>query len=153
MEANRPFNESGRRRRALRESIIERLRQTPRIDDLTLVGLRAVMCFRVLALCSTAGREPVAELSGRLGSVGEAVGFLALADEAGKCWPENFTVMRPCCRLLSPDEASMAMMIQTARNADRPGFERIANGYLTDGAKEILFAALINYAAAGGHDT
>lgn len=138
---------------AARTQILERLAATPVMNELSLLALRSTLAFRILALCSRAGREPVAELASRFRSVTVAKSFLEWADCVGRCWPERVSVHAPCCRGLSPDEATLAALIDAAGAGDRAAFGREIDGFVRPDRHEPLYAAAVDLAAAlGGND-
>jgi hypothetical protein len=136
-----------------RTQVIERLAAPPLLGELSLLALRSVLAFRILALCSKAGREPVAELASRFRSVTVAKSFLEWTDCVGRCWPERLSVHPPCCRGLSPDEKTLALLIDAAASGDREAFSRAIDGFVRPDRHEPLYVAAVDLAAAlGGND-
>lgn len=133
-----------------RRKTIERLAAPPMIGNLSITAIRAIMAFRILAFCGNAGREPVGELAQRLGSITAAKAFLGFADTVGRYWPEKVHVSRPCCRLLSPDEATLAALVQSAANCDRAASDRVLEGFVRADRHAALFEAAL--AAVGEAD-
>jgi hypothetical protein len=115
---------------ARREAILEQLRCPPPVQDLSYAGLRTVSAIRLLAICGKAGRDPLLELTQRFGRITTAKAFIAFADQVGSFWPGDVQVMRPCARLLSPDEATLAQMADAALAGDREGFRRVLSGFV-----------------------
>jgi hypothetical protein len=111
------------------------------------LAARAVVALRVLALCGPADRDPLLELSRRFSSIPAARAFLALADALGAAWPVSVMVMRPCCPELSPDEATLAAMIDAAASADRAALARALAGLVRADRHERLFDAAVEFAA------
>lgn len=132
---------SAKNRELARNAIVARLASPPLLDDLSWPGLRSVVAFRILAICSRAGRDPLTELGRRFRSVTAARAFLELADLIGRYWPENVSVCRPCSRVLSPDEATFSDMVDAARNGDRMAFGQALEGFVRANRHEELFAA------------
>lgn len=132
---------------AFQARTVARLAALPTIDCLSWSGLRVVVALRALARCSEAGREPMAELAGRLGSVSRARAFMAFADTLGHCWPEPMEVQRPCCRVVGPDEATLAAMVEAARLADRDAFGQAVEGFIRPDRHEPLFGLTLEIAA------
>lgn len=133
-----------------REAAIARLAAPPAIGSLSMAGVRAVMAFRILAVCGSASREPLAELSCRLGSLTAAKAFMLLAERVSRAWPEPVLLARPCCALLTPDEATLAAMINAAAAGDRAGFEHVLAGFVRQERHSSLFDAAV--AAIGEAD-
>lgn len=120
---------------------IERLCRLPGIEDLSYLGYRTVSAIRLMAICGKAERDPLVELTRRFGSVTAAKAFLDFADLAGACWPERLAVMRPCCRIISHDEATLAAMADCAGRGDRTGFEAVLTGFVRPDRHERLFSS------------
>lgn len=130
--------------------VIEQLAAPPRLGSLSLLALQSVMALRILALCSKAVCEPVPELTRRFRSVTAAKSFLALADCIGRYWPERVSVHPPCCRGLSPDEKTLALLIDAAGAGDREAFGRAIDGFVRSDRHEPLYAAAVDFAATSG---
>lgn len=135
---------------AARANWVESLARPSLLKDLPLLGLQSVTAFRILALCSRAGREPVVEMASRFRSVTVAKAFLSWAHCVGRCWPERVTVHPPCCRSLSPDEMAFALLIEAAGVGDRQAFSRALDGLVRSDRHEQLYAAAVDLAAALG---
>lgn len=97
---------------------------------LSLPALHLVMAMRLGALFEAAGRDPVSELTTRYRSVTKAVAVLRFTEEAVRVWPAPFTVNRPCCLALTPDEATVAALAGAAGRAHRTGFGRAIDGLI-----------------------
>lgn len=109
---------------------IAALASPPRVEALGPIGGRFVHALRLIALHERMGRDPVPELSVRLGSVEVAAKALMLAHAVSASWPENIHVSRFCCRLLSHDEATIGAFVDAAARADRTGFEAALAGLI-----------------------
>ena len=133
---------------AARARLIEKLAAPQMLGELSLLAVQSVLALRLVALCSKAAREPVAELTRRFRSVTAAKAFLALADGIGRYWPEPVAVHPPCCRGLSPDETTLALMVDAARAGDREGFRRALDGIVRTERHEALYGAALDLAAA-----
>jgi len=131
-----------------RAQLIRRLAAPPLIGELSLLALQSVLALRIVALCSKTGREPVVELARRFRSVTAAKAFLTLTDHIGRCWPDRVTVHPPCCRGLSPDEQTLALMINAAGAGGREAFRRAVEGLVRADRHEMLYAAAVDFAAA-----
>ena len=71
----------------------------------------------------------------------------------GRCWPERVSVHPPCCRGLSPDERTLALLVDAAGSGDREAFSRAIDGFVRPDRHEPLYAAAVDLAAAlGGND-
>jgi hypothetical protein len=113
---------------AATRNIIAALAAPPRIEALGPLAARFIHTLRLIAAHDRLGRDPVPELAARLGSVDVAAKALILAQAIAAHWPENITVSRFCCRLMSHDEATIGGFVDAAARADRPGFEAALDG-------------------------
>lgn len=135
---------------ATTRSIIAALAAPPRIEALGPIGRRFLHALRLIALHERLGRDPVPELAMRLGSIDIAAKALILAQAIAASWPENITVSRFCCRLLSHDEATIGAFVDAAAQADRIRFEAVLHGliradrmpHLWEGALALIAAEL-----------
>lgn len=122
-----------------RNALIASLREPPHIGGLSYLALKTVTAIRLLALCARTGQDPLGELTRRFGCVTTAKHFLAFADLAGTYWPESVRVLRPCCRALSPDEATLGQMSDAAAAGDRARFARVLDGFVRADRHDALF--------------
>lgn len=109
---------------------VARLQRPARIDECDAIGARFIHALRLIALHERLGRDPVPELAVRLGSVAVAAKALILAQTIAATWPENITVSRFCCRLMSHDEATIGAFVDAAARGDRVGFEDALTGLI-----------------------
>tara|TARA_E500000305_G_scaffold22969_1_gene17338 strand:+ start:125 stop:532 length:408 start_codon:yes stop_codon:yes gene_type:complete len=126
---------------------VAQLMATPMTADLSFTGARIVADFRLLALCAKARRDPVLELLQRNACLTTAKAFLDLADTIGACWPENVTVARPCCPVVTPDEATIANMVDAARAGERERFSGQIDGFVRADRHDRLYARATVYAS------
>ena len=108
--------------------IIETLAHVPRLDSLGPIAARFIHSLRLIALHERARRDPVPELTARLGSVEIAAKALALSQAITATWPENIHVSRFCCPRLTHDEATIGTVIDCAVARNRIGFEQQLQG-------------------------
>lgn len=137
-------------RTAAANAIIARLAEPPRLANLNPIAARFTHSLRLIAVCQKAQRDPVAELAARLGSIDVAAKSLALSHSICAAWPENISVSRFCCGLLSHDEASIASLVEATTARDRSRFEAEIAGFvrpdrierLWDAAHDLVIAEL-----------
>lgn len=110
--------------------LLQALAEPPRLSGLSVRTAKVVMAIRLIAVCAANRRDPVAELTCRIGSVPAARAMLDFADVAGSSWPESVRVFRPCCCTLSPDETVFAGMAEAAARADRKAFGEHLAGFI-----------------------
>ena len=109
---------------------VVQLQRPARIEECAAIGARFVHALRLIALHERLGRDPVPELAARLGSVAVAAKALILAQTIAASWPENITISRFCCRLMSHDEATIGAFVDAAARGDRAGFEAALSGLI-----------------------
>ena len=130
-----------------RDTTLLRLMMPVRIEDQSCLAIRAIVGIRLLAICSRSGTEALPMLTQRLASVTAAKAFIAFADLVGTSWPENFNVMRPCCRVVSPDEATLAQMVDAAASGNRARFNLTLDGFVRSDRQDALFERAAEAAA------
>lgn len=126
---------------------IARLGRPGDLRALDMKALHVVMAVRLCALFDRAEREPLAELAQRFRSFEAAAAVLDLVRTVSWAWPEPFTVNRPCCLAMSPDETTLAAMLRAAARGDRAGFGEVLAGFVRPGRHERLYDAGILAAA------
>jgi hypothetical protein len=109
---------------------IEKLAAPSRVADLAPIAARFLYSLRLIAVHEHAGRDPVPELACRLGNVELAAKALAMSQAICTAWPENITLSRFCCGMMSHDEATIGSLIERAAEYDSVGFERVTSGLI-----------------------
>lgn len=120
-------------------AIVASLARPADLRTLPLPALHIVMAMRLCALFDQAGREPLVELAGRFASVTLAEQVLRLGRLVARSWPEAFTVARPCCMLLSPDERTLANAALAALSGDRDRFSHELDGFVRASRHDALY--------------
>lgn len=115
---------------ATAQQVVAALAVPPRVEGLGAIAGRFIHALRLIAVHERVGRDPVPELAVRLGGVEVAAKALFLSHAIAASWPENITVSRFCCRLMSHDEATIGAFIDAVTRCDRVGFESALNGFL-----------------------
>jgi hypothetical protein len=133
------------------QSIIEGLAQPPRVDSLGPIAQRFVYSLRMVALHERVRKDPVPELSVRLGSVEIAAKALSLSQAISSCWPENVRVSRFCCQLLTHDEATVGAMLDSAAACDRAAFDANLTGFVRPERIHRLWDGVLALIAAEVH--
>jgi hypothetical protein len=109
-------------------AILEKLAQVASISQLDAVASRFVYSLRLIALHERVKRDPVPELTMRLGGVDIAARTLGLSHVIASVWPENVHVSPFCCQRLTHDEATIGALLDRAWGRDRNGFEQQVEG-------------------------
>ncbi len=127
---------------------VKQLAAPSSIESLGPLGARFVYSLRLIALHDRAKRDPIPELAARLSSVEAAAKALALAQAISSVWPENIHISRFCCSLLSHDERTIGILIDSAAQCDRAAFEESIRGLIRPERMPILWEAVLGLVAA-----
>lgn len=133
---------------ATARATIARLAQPPRVAEHHPLAARFIYSLRLIAIHDRAKRDPVPELTTRLGSVEAAAKSLALAQVIQCTWPEDIHIARFCCGLMSHDEATIAGMLSSAVNRDRAAFDHSVHGLIRPDRVHRLWDAVLELVAA-----
>ena len=104
---------------------IARLHVPATVNDLSPIAQRFIFSLRVVAVYRKAGREPLAELTSRLGSITVAVKSLQLVESMAHVWPEPVHVQRCCCQILSHHELTIARALEAIAENNVDGFDAL----------------------------
>ena len=127
---------------------IARLQQIGQLAPLDPIARAVIGAIRLLAVNSRLGRDPLPDLVQRFVSIEAARAFIAFADRVGTCWPERVQVLRPCCGLLSPDEATIAALVSAAAAGERLAFTRQIEGFVRPDRHDALFDLAVRLVAS-----
>jgi hypothetical protein len=108
-----------------------------------LVAMHVVMSTRLSLLYSRAGRDPLPDLAVRLRSMRAAQAQQSLTAAIGHHWPDTFTLRRPCCMTLSPDEMVLADVAVAAMRGDREQAMDAMRDFLPGLARDRLFREMV----------
>lgn len=141
------------RQRAGRHSLsasewIAKLQEPRKVSELTVLEQRFVFSLRLIAVYRRAGRDPLAELTSRLGSVTVAVKAIQLVEAIAYAWPEPVQLRRCCCQTASHDELTMAAVVGAAARARRDLAEEELSGLLRPERIECVWGAALELVAA-----
>jgi len=131
--------------------IVADLALTPRLSNLGPLAGRFIYSLRLIALHERVKRDPVPELTARLGGVDIAAKALALSHAIAATWPENVHVSRFCCQFLTHDEATIGALIDCAQRRDRAGFEGQLRGLIRPEREYRLWDAVLALVTAELH--
>jgi hypothetical protein len=121
---------------------IHALSQAQDLRELPLPAVQAVMAIRCCVIGQYVDRDPINDLINRFGSPAAAQRFLIVFEAIGTAWPDPFTVSRPCCCMLSFDEALFAHMVVASLSHNQAAFDRLTCDLLNSDARATLFATL-----------
>lgn len=121
---------------------IARLHVPATVNDLSPIAQRFIFRLRVVAVYRKAGRDPLAELTSRVGSITVAVKSLQLFESMAHVWPKPVHVQRCCCQILSHDELTIARALEAIAENNVDGFDaQLADLMPSDTRKTIANAA------------
>jgi len=129
-------------------SVLTDLSQPTPLCDLGPIAKRFIYSLRLIALHDRVKRDPVPELTMRLGGVELAAKSLALSQAIGATWPENIHVSCFCYQKLTHDEATIGALIDHAGWRDRPGFEAQIEGLIRPERRHRLWEGVLGLIAA-----
>lgn len=98
--------------------------------------------MRLCVVCHKVDRDPAEDLTQRFGNELAARRFGVVFEAVGTAWPDPFTVSRPCCPMLSPDEVTFADMMLAVSDQNREAFDAATCEMLGSDARETLYATL-----------
>jgi len=134
-----------------RAHILAALLNTPRITELGPIAARFVYSLRLIALHERARRDPVPELTVRLGGVEIAAKSLALSHAITGMWPEDIHVSRFCCQCLTHDEETIAAMVEHTVQRRRADFAAQIEGFIRPDREHRLWDAATALVVAEMH--
>lgn len=98
---------------------ISRLQEPTKVSELSPLAQRLVFSLRLTAVYRKARRDPLAELTSRLGSMTVAVKTLELVETLASSWPEPLQVRRCCCLIASHDEVTIGRALEAVVAGNR----------------------------------
>ncbi len=109
------------------------------LGSATLFEARLVVALRIAVFAHKAGADPEPHVAARLGSVALSNQLSLILEAMGQAWPEPFSVSRPCCGRLSPDEAMFVAMARSAMRGNRATFDRQTREMLGEDARTLIY--------------
>lgn len=120
---------------------IAALARPPALHALTARAQTVVIAIRLCALAAREKADPLAALALQMGNCEAAFAVHEFVRTVTRTWPERFVVGRACCQRLSPDEATLAMLVQAGAARDRESFNRAIEGFIRPDRYEALWDA------------
>ncbi len=120
------------------QSLASLFTPTRDLRDLPLLSMHVIMAMRLCVMCAKTEQDPSAALEQRFRSPLAARRFQVLVVAIDQAWPEPFMISRPCCALLTPDEAMIADLAATAAYGDRAAFDTVARDMLSPETRDQL---------------
>lgn len=109
------------------------------LGSATLFEARLVVALRVAVFAHKNGADPAPHVAARLGSAALSNQLSLILEAMGQAWPEPFSVSRPCCGRLSPDEAMFVGMVRGAMRGNRATFDRQTREMLGEDARTLIY--------------
>jgi hypothetical protein len=131
--------------------IVKRLAEPKRLNSLGPIAARFLYSLRLIALHDRVKRDPVPEMTMRLGGVEIAAKSLALSQAIASTWPEDIHISPFCCQVLTHDEATIGAIIDAACQRDRAGFEAQVEGLIRPERVHRLWDGVLALVAAEAH--
>lgn len=109
------------------------------LGSATLFEARLVVSLRIAIFAHKTGADPAPHVAARLGSVALSNQLSLVLEAMGQVWPEPFSVSRPCCGRLSPDEAMFVGMLRSAMRGNRAAFDRQTREMIGEDARTLIY--------------
>ncbi len=116
--------------------------------DIPIFQARLIFAFRHAVICHALHKDPYDHLIRQYRSIAIAKKIVALTTQIQAIWPYNFMVMRPCCRVLSPDEATLCDGYACASARNFPAFATVTTDILPAKTARQLYTRMVLLSAA-----
>ena len=116
------------------------------LRDLTRMQMHMIVSLRLCAIGRKNGADIFEMMTLRFGGTAPAKAMLSLASVLGDAWPESFTISRPCCAMVTPDEMLAAQMLRHVQAGDRGGFAATCGEMIPPVKHDDIFAAMAYFA-------
>jgi hypothetical protein len=104
-----------------------------------VIAMHVVMATRLSIVFNRVERDPLPDLAVRLRSMSAAQAIESMVRMINDLWPEPFAIHRPCCMMLTPDEALLTQVVTAAARGNRPKAMEAMVDMLPPVAREQLF--------------
>jgi|TARA_B110001454_G_scaffold181602_1_gene175717 hypothetical protein len=109
------------------------------LGSASLIEAKLVVALRIAIFAHKSGADPAPHVAARLGSVTLSNQLSLVLEAMGQAWPDPFSVSRPCCGRLSPDETMFIGMVRSAMRGNRASFDRQTREMLGDDARTLIY--------------
>lgn len=123
------------------------------LGSATVFEARLVVALRIAVFAHKTGADPGAHVAARLGSVPLSNHLSLILEAMGQVWPEPFSVSRPCCGRLSPDEAMFVGMVRSAMRGNRAAFDRQTREMIPEDARTLIYNLMWQIGAVASTQT
>ena len=108
-----------------------------------VVVVQTIIAARIAILYARAGRDYLPDMAVRLRSMRAAQALQAVLETANAVWPEPLLVHRPCCTMMTPDEALVADITLAAMRGSRGHAMEAMRDLLPSLPRDRLFGEMI----------
>lgn len=109
------------------------------LGSASLMEARLVVALRIAVFAHKSGADPAPHVAARLGSIALSNQLSLVLEAMGQSWPDPFSVSRPCCGRLSPDEILFVGMMRSAMRGNRASFDRQTREMLGEDARCLIY--------------
>jgi hypothetical protein len=115
------------------------LDQPTDLGSASVIEAKLVVALRIAVFAHKSGADPAPHVAARLGSVCLSNQLSLVLEAMGQAWPDPFSVSRPCCGRLSPDETMFVGMVRSAMRGNRASFDRQTCEMLGEDARTLIY--------------
>lgn len=109
------------------------------LGSANLFEAKLVVSLRIAVFAHKSGEDPGPHVTARLGNPVLANHLSLVIEAMGQAWPDPFSVSRPCCGRLSPDEAMFVAMVRSAMRGNRAAFDRVTCEMIGEDARTLIY--------------
>ncbi len=109
------------------------------LGSASLIEAKLVVALRIAIFAHKSGADPAPHVAARLGSIPLSNQLSLVLEAMGQAWPDPFSVSRPCCGRLSPDEVLFVGMVRSAMRGNRAAFDRQTREMLGEDARSLIY--------------
>lgn len=109
------------------------------LGSASLFEAKLVVALRIAVFAHKSGEDPGPHVAARLGSTVLSNHLSLVIEAMGQAWPDPFSVSRPCCGRLSPDEAMFVGMVRSAMRGNRAAFDRLTCEMIGEDARTLIY--------------
>ena len=109
------------------------------LGSASLIEAKLVVALRIAVFAHKSGADPAPHVAARLGSIPLSNQLSLVLEAMGQAWPDPFSVSRPCCGRLSPDETLFVGMVRSAMRGNRAAFDRQTYEMLGEDARNLIY--------------
>ena len=112
------------------------------LGSASLVEAKLIVALRIAVFAHKSGADPAPHVAARLGSIALSNQLSLVLEAIGQAWPDPFSVSRPCCARLSPDETLFVGMLRSAMRGNRAAFDRQTREMISEDPRTLIFTLM-----------